>query len=117
MANDALAGLAERLGRRQKWHCGSTRTVSAAGSPAVDAARASRWTPTSAPAPAGPQTVAGFAPLICGGLDSAPRTRMVAAEVTGWTGHPELRHQIIPSTSPESAEFRPGTTGGDRVGR
>lgn len=54
------------------------------------------------------QTIAGFAPLLCGGLPLADEQRMVELLLSPrWTGHPSLRHPVLPSTSPASAGFRP----------
>ncbi len=54
------------------------------------------------------QTVAGFAPLLCGGLGPAAEQEMVALlRSERWTGHPGLRHAVLPSTSPASPDFRP----------
>jgi hypothetical protein len=56
------------------------------------------------------ETVAGFAPLLCGGLDEVAQTRLLdLLQSERWTGHPGLKHPVIPSTSPESADFRPRT--------
>ncbi|MGY1601329.1 glucosylglycerate hydrolase [Geodermatophilus sp. SYSU D00815] len=53
------------------------------------------------------QTVAGFAPLLCGGLDEAGERAMVRLlRSTDWTGHPALRHAVLPTTSPTSPDFR-----------
>jgi glucosylglycerate hydrolase len=58
-------------------------------------------------APLGAQTVAGFAPLLCGGLDEAAERAMVELFRSGrWTGHPGLRYGVLPTTSPASPEFR-----------
>jgi glucosylglycerate hydrolase len=54
------------------------------------------------------ETVAGFAPLLCGGLDEAAEQAMVRLlRSRRWTGHPGLRHAVLPTTSPMSADFRP----------
>jgi hypothetical protein len=54
------------------------------------------------------QTVAGFAPLLCGGPGPAAEREMVALlRSERWTGHPGLRHAVLPSTSPASPDFRP----------
>jgi glucosylglycerate hydrolase len=54
------------------------------------------------------ETVAGFAPLLCGGLGTAAERDMVALlRSERWTGHPGLRHAVLPGTSPASPEFRP----------
>jgi hypothetical protein len=53
------------------------------------------------------ETVAGFAPLLCGGLDGAAERAMV--DLLGserWTGHPDLRYAVLPTTSPASPDFR-----------
>ena len=54
------------------------------------------------------ETVAGFAPLLCGGLDPAAEQAMI--ELLGserWAGHPGLRYAVLPTTSPASPDFRP----------
>jgi hypothetical protein len=54
------------------------------------------------------ETVAGFAPLLCGGLDEAAERAMVELlRSERWTGHPGLRHAVLPTTSPVSPDFRP----------
>jgi glucosylglycerate hydrolase len=56
------------------------------------------------------ETVAGFAPLLCGGLDDAAERAMVhLLQSERWTGHPGLRHAVLPTTSPASPDFRPRT--------
>jgi glucosylglycerate hydrolase len=61
--------------------------------------RASSW--LAAP------TVAGFAPLLCGGLDRAAERRMLALwDSPEWAGDPRLCTAIPPSTSPSSPAFR-----------
>lgn len=54
------------------------------------------------------ETVAGFAPLIAGGMPARQRQRLVSI-LTGprWAGHPALRWALPPSTSPCAAEFHP----------
>ena len=54
------------------------------------------------------ETIAGFAPLIAGGMPRAMRQRLVSL-LTGprWAGHPGLRWALPPSTSPCSAAFNP----------
>jgi glucosylglycerate hydrolase len=112
VANEALAGLAERLGAAEaaelrdyaeRFRRGVVSAVDEESGLALDRDLRTQTMLDS-------QTVAGFAPLICGGLDSAAEARMVdLLKSTAWVGHPDLRHQIIPSTSPESASFRPRT--------
>jgi hypothetical protein len=54
------------------------------------------------------QTVAGFAPLLCGGLDDAAERAMIELlQSERWTGHPGLRHAVLPTTSPVSPDFWP----------
>ena len=54
------------------------------------------------------ETIAGFAPLIAGGMPLSMRQRLVSL-LTGprWAGHPGLRWALPPSTSPYSAAFDP----------
>src|SRR5215469_11772051 len=54
------------------------------------------------------ETIAGFAPLIAGGMPLYMRQRLVSL-LTGprWAGHPGLRWALPPSTSPCSADFDP----------
>ena len=62
--------------------------------------RADRWINT--------ETIAMFAPLLCGGL---PRDRERALlrlfEGPRFCGHPDLKYAVPPSTSPISADFKP----------
>ena len=54
------------------------------------------------------ETVAGFAPLLCGGLDdSAERAMVELLRSERWTGHPGMRFAVLPTTSPASPDFRP----------
>lgn len=53
-------------------------------------------------------TVAQFAPLICGGLpDARERTLLALLFGPGFCGHPDLKFALPPSTSPLSKDFRP----------
>lgn len=53
-------------------------------------------------------TVAQFAPLLCGGLDhERERALLKIFEGPRFCGHPDLKYPLIPSTSPVSREFRP----------
>ena len=54
------------------------------------------------------ETVAGFAPLIAGGMPRYLRQRLVTL-LTGprWAGHPALKWPLPPSTSPCSPAFNP----------
>jgi hypothetical protein len=54
------------------------------------------------------ETVAGFAPLLCGGLDRpAERAMLDLFESASWCGHPDLVAAVPPSTSPLAEGFRP----------
>ncbi|MFZ2530774.1 MAG: glycogen debranching protein [Rhodococcus sp. (in: high G+C Gram-positive bacteria)] len=53
-------------------------------------------------------TLAMFAPLLCGGLPGeTERTLLRAFEGPMFCGHPDLRYAVPPSTSPVSEAFRP----------
>jgi glucosylglycerate hydrolase len=112
VANEALAGLAERLGTAEaaelrdhadRFRRGVVAAVDTNVGLALDRDLRTGTVLAS-------QTIAGFAPLLCGGLDGSAEDRMIdLLKSTAWTGHPHLRHQVIPTTSPESAAFRPRT--------
>jgi hypothetical protein len=54
------------------------------------------------------ETVAQFAPLLCGGLSHLrERALLKLFEGPRFCGHPDLRFALIPSTSPVSRDFRP----------
>jgi hypothetical protein len=54
------------------------------------------------------QTIAGFAPLLSGGLPPALRRRLVDVLFSpDWCGHPGLAVAVPPSTSPSSPAFDP----------
>ena len=110
VANDALADLARLLGRPEegelreyagRFRRGVAGTLDDRTGLAVDTDLL-----TGTPLPA--ETCAGFAPLLCGGLDTARERDLLALlESPRWTGHPGLRHPVLPTTSPESEDFRP----------
>jgi len=54
------------------------------------------------------ETIAGFAPLIAGGMPVTLRRRLTDL-LTGprWAGHPSFRYALPPSTSPCSAAYNP----------
>ncbi len=53
------------------------------------------------------ETVAQFAPLLCGGLSGGQEQALLSLfEGPRFCGHPELRFALPPSTSPASAGFR-----------
>lgn len=59
-------------------------------------------------APIVTRTVAGFAPLIAGGLDAARRAALLRTlDSPDFLGHPDLRWPLPPSTSPSDPGFRP----------
>ncbi|HEY9375528.1 MAG TPA: hypothetical protein VIQ02_00350 [Jiangellaceae bacterium] len=112
VANDGLATLAERIGAEEagelrgyadRFRQGVASTIDAESGLAVDLdLRAGVALPS--------ETIAGFAPLVCGGLGIELETRLLGIlQSDQWTGHPKLRHTVIPTTSPASAEFRPRT--------
>ncbi len=111
-ANEALARLAVRVGAGEadelreyaaRFRRGVAASVDERSGLATD-----RNLRTGEPMPV--ETVAGFAPLLCGGLDDAAESRLLALlESRRWTGHPDLKHHVIPSTSLESSDFRPRT--------
>jgi hypothetical protein len=54
------------------------------------------------------ETVAQFAPLLCGGLaHQQERALLKLFEGPRFCGHPDLRYALVPSTSPVSKDFRP----------
>jgi hypothetical protein len=109
-ASEALARIARRLGtgevaeleeHAERFRAGVAASLDADLGLAVDTDLR-----TLAPLPV--QTVAGFAPLLCGGLDRAAEQAMVELfRSERWTGHPGLRHAVLPTTSPTSPDFRP----------
>lgn len=53
-------------------------------------------------------TLAVFAPLLCGGLSRPQETALTRLfEGSRWCGHPDLLYALPPSTSPVSKDFRP----------
>jgi len=111
-ANEALARLAVRVGAPEgdelRGYAARFRHGVAASVDERTGLATDRNLRTGKPMPV--ETVAGFAPLLCGGLGDAAESRLLELlESEGWTGHPELHCRVIPSTSPESAEFRSRT--------
>ncbi|MBC6460391.1 amylo-alpha-1,6-glucosidase [Actinomadura sp. HBU206391] len=53
-------------------------------------------------------TIAGFAPLLCGGLEPARQRRLMELLASpAWCGHPGLACAVPPSTSPAAPDFDP----------
>ncbi len=108
-ANDALAELGRRLGApevpeleqyAERFRAGVVGSVDPSSGLALD-------TDLRTGDRLRVQTIAGFAPLLCGGQSPAAEARMVELlQSPRWTGHPGLKHPVLPSTSPASADFR-----------
>ncbi|MBB4904334.1 glucosylglycerate hydrolase [Actinophytocola algeriensis] len=112
LASEVLATLGEeseqppwRIRQLRGWARRSRAAVAAAYDPRTGLARdrdlrGDRWLSTS--------TIAGFAPLLCGGLPVDAEKSMLAT-LTGpeWAGHPALFARIPPSVSPNDVGFRP----------
>jgi len=107
-ACDDLAGLSDRFGAPEG---AELRGYAAAARAAVLAHRGEDGLAADADLRTGrplvTETVAGFAPLIAGGLTGHDREDLVATLLgPRWAGHPDLRWPLPPSTSPGSAAFR-----------
>ncbi len=109
-ANDALAELARRLGRpeadeleeyAERFRRGVVTTLDKTSGLALD-------TDLRSGQRLAVETLAGFAPLICGGLEAAAEEQMTRLlRSPDWTGHDKLRHPVLPTTSPTSPDFSP----------
>jgi hypothetical protein len=55
----------------------------------------------------GTQTLAGFAPLLCGADPALERRQLELFFSADWCGHPDFAAGLPPSTSPASPAFRP----------
>jgi hypothetical protein len=107
-ACDELAGLCRVLGQPE---AAELRGYAAAARTAVLGQRGPDGLAADVDVRTGKQltaeTVAGFAPLIAGGLTAADRQRLVATLFgPRWAGHPALRWPLPPSTSLCSPAFR-----------
>lgn len=115
LACSVLAELGEDFGtatddevaRLRSWAARSRSAVVSSCDPATGLARdydlrASGWLATS--------TIAGFAPLLCGGL-AVHREAALLATFQGpdWAGYPGLLAAVPPSVSPADPGFRPRT--------
>ncbi|MGH8793035.1 MAG: glucosylglycerate hydrolase [Stackebrandtia sp.] len=111
VASDVLAGIADELRRddeasrlrkiADRFRDGVLSTVCPRTGLARDYdRRADRWIPA--------ETVAGFAPLLCGGgnNDVLARQREIFWGER-WCGHPDLAFPLPASTSPAAADMRP----------
>jgi hypothetical protein len=112
LACDVLAALGEecrqpdpQVRQLRSWAARSRAAVAATRDPVTGLARdydlrADRWLTT--------RTIAGFAPLMCGGLPPDAE-RSILATFTGpdWAGHPDLLAAVPPSVSPNDPAFRP----------
>jgi glucosylglycerate hydrolase len=112
LACEVLAELGEECGqpdeqvrRLRSWAATSRHAVAASRDPVTGLARdydlrADRWLSA--------RTLAGFAPLLCGGLDSTSDSTLLSTS-TGpdWAGHPDLLAAVLPSVSPNDPGFRP----------
>lgn len=110
VANDALARLARRLHQpeseelamyAQRFRDGVVRSVDEDCGLALDTDLRTGRTIVV-------ETLAGFAPLLCGGLSRTVEQDMLRLlESSRWTGHPSLVHPVLPTTSPSSPDFHP----------
>lgn len=112
LACDVLADVGEAAHRSRsdvtdlrEWAARFRSGVAASVDPVTGLARdrdlrAGEWIAT--------ETVAGFAPLLCGGLDGPMERRLVELlQSPRWCDHPRLVAAVPPSTSPVSPDFRP----------
>jgi hypothetical protein len=112
VACDVLADLGEERGQSaadiadlRSWAARSRAGVVASVDPATGLARdrdvrTGEWLPS--------ETIAGFAPLLCGGLSRADESALLAVfEGEDWCGNPNLLAAVPPSTSPTAEGFRP----------
>lgn len=112
LACDVLAQLAETVARAETaTHLRSVadrfrRGVAAAVSPETGLAQ-DRDLRTGTLLPSA--TIAGFAPLICGGDPATVEAQRALFLGPDWCGHPGLLHAVPPSTSPSDPAFRPSS--------
>lgn len=93
---------AEQRGLAARFRAGVSSTVDPATGLARDVdVLAGEWI--------GPQTVAGFAPLVAGGDAGLLAAQRALLRGPHWMGHPALRYPLPTSTSPVSPDFRPRT--------
>jgi len=109
-ASDALANLAVRIGAGEEAELRETAALFRAGVASAVDAETGLATDLNlrTGSPIRVETIGGFAPLLCGGLDPDREKDMLALlESPRWIGHSALRHPVIPTTSPVSTDFRP----------
>lgn len=95
-----LDGTGELLGHADRFRRGVAGTADDRGFAADLDVRTGRTLRTD--------TIAGFAPLLSGGLPEPRRSALVALlESTAWCGHERLGRPLPPSTSPASPAFDP----------
>ncbi|MFL6123922.1 MGH1-like glycoside hydrolase domain-containing protein [Actinophytocola sp.] len=112
LASEVLATLGEeseqppwQIRQLRGWARRSRAAVAASQDPETGLARdrdlrGDRWLSTS--------TIAGFAPLLCGGLPvDAQKAQLATLCGPDWAGHPALFAAIPPSVSPNDPGFRP----------
>jgi len=108
-ANDALARLARRLRRPEAEELETYAKRFRHGVAAtVDGSALALDTDLRTGLPIAVETLAGFAPLLCGGLSDTDEQQMIRLLTSSrWTGHRALRHPVLPTTSPSSPDFQP----------
>jgi hypothetical protein len=112
LASEVLAELGEesdqpawQIRQLRGWARRSRAAVATSYDPATGLARdrdlrGDRWLSTT--------TIAGFAPLLCGGLPvDADKAMLATLCGPDWAGHPSLFAAIPPSVSPNAQGFRP----------
>ncbi|KMS86630.1 glucosylglycerate hydrolase [Prauserella rugosa] len=112
LASDTLAEIgdevgadAERVAELRTWAERARTATAMSCHPETGMARdrdvrAGRWIST--------ESIAGFSPLLCGGLPGDVEDRLIAAlDSPRWTGHPDLLAAVPPSVSPDSPDFDP----------
>ncbi|MEV0849701.1 hypothetical protein AB0J21_28140 [Streptomyces sp. NPDC049954] len=101
---DGAAERAEDVRLLRTWAARFRTGVAASVDPLTGTARdrdlrTGAWLPS--------QTLAGFAPLLCGGLDRPAERRLAdLLDSDAWCGHPALMAAVPPSTAVDSPDFR-----------
>jgi hypothetical protein len=100
----ALGGVSDQVAQLREWAARSRAAVAASCDPVTGLARDydrrnQRWIDV--------ETLAGFAPLLCGGLDTADEQKMLSLlEGPEWCGHPDLVAGVPPTVSPNCPGFK-----------